>query len=137
MESVLKNLLYNAVRYAKREVVLTFRRDESGYELLVEDDGPGIPESDRERVFDSFVQLERDANRKKKNYGLGLAIVKRAMEWHHGGVSIASSIVGRRSSLRHLAEVRREPSRRLGRNRILRPDPEQSRRHADFLERAH
>jgi signal transduction histidine kinase len=94
MDSVLKNLLYNAVRYAKREVVVTFRREASGYELLVEDDGPGIPESERERVFDSFVQLERDANRKKKNYGLGLAIVKRAVEWHHGGVSIASSMLG-------------------------------------------
>ena len=76
MESVLKNLLYNAVSYAKREVTVTFRRDMSGYELLVEDDGPGIPESERERVFDSFVQLERDTNRKKRNYGLGLAIVK-------------------------------------------------------------
>jgi len=94
MESALKNLLYNAIRYAKREVAVTFRRDESGYELLVEDDGPGIPESDRDRVFDSFVQLERDTNRRKKGYGLGLAIVKRAVEWHHGGVSIASSILG-------------------------------------------
>lgn len=94
MESVLRNLLYNAVRYAKREVAVTFRREASGYELLVEDDGPGIPESERERVFDSFVQLERDSSRKKKNYGLGLAIVKRAVEWHHGGVSIASSKLG-------------------------------------------
>jgi two-component system OmpR family sensor kinase len=94
MESVLKNLLYNAVRYAEREVAVTFRRDASGYELLVDDDGPGIPESERERVLDSFVQLERDANKKKKTYGLGLAIVKRAMEWHHGGVSIAASTLG-------------------------------------------
>lgn len=94
MESVLKNLLYNAVRYAKREVAVTFRCDVSGYELLVEDDGPGIPEPDRERVFDSFVQLERDTNKKKKSYGLGLAIVKRAVEWHHGGVSITSSMLG-------------------------------------------
>ena len=94
MESVLKNLLYNAVRYAKREVAVTFHRDASGYELVVEDDGPGIPESERERVFDSFVRLERDTNRKKKNYGLGLAIVKRAVEWHHGGVSIAASMLG-------------------------------------------
>lgn len=94
MEGVVKNLLYNAVRYAKREVVVTFLRGASGYELLVEDDGPGIPESERERVFDSFVQLERDTNRKKKNYGLGLAIVKRAVEWHHGRVSITSSTLG-------------------------------------------
>ena len=94
MESVLKNLLYNAARYARREVAVTFRRYASGYELLIEDDGPGIPEPERERVFDSFVRLERETDRKSKNYGLGLAIVRRAMEWHHGGVSIASSRLG-------------------------------------------
>lgn len=94
MESVLKNLLYNAVRYANSEVAVTFRCDAAGYELLVEDDGPGIPEPDRERVFDSFVQLERNTSTKKKGYGLGLAIVKRAMEWHHGEVSIARSTLG-------------------------------------------
>jgi two-component system, OmpR family, sensor kinase len=94
MESVLKNLLYNAARYARREVTVTFRCDAAGYELFVEDDGPGIPESERERVFDSFVRLEREADGKKKNYGLGLAIVKRAVEWHHGGVSIDSSPLG-------------------------------------------
>lgn len=94
MESVLRNLLYNGIRHAKRKVAVTFRRDASGYELLVEDDGPGIPESERERVFDSFVRLERDANGRKKNYGLGLAIVKRAVEWHQGEISIASSMLG-------------------------------------------
>lgn len=93
MESVLKNLLHNAVRYAKGEVVVTFRCDAAAYELLVEDDGAGIPEADHERVFDSFVQLERDTS-KKKGYGLGLAIVKRAVEWHRGEVSIARSTLG-------------------------------------------
>lgn len=94
METVLKNLLYNAVRYARSDVAVTFRCAAAGYELLVEDDGPGIPESDRERVFDSFVQLARDTGAKKKGYGLGLAIVKRTMEWHHGEVSIARSTLG-------------------------------------------
>jgi two-component system, OmpR family, sensor kinase len=75
-------------------VAVTFRSDVSGYELLVEDDGPGTPESERERVFDSFVRLERNANRKKKNYAVGLATVKRAAEWHHGGLSLASSMLG-------------------------------------------
>jgi len=94
MASVLKNLLYNAVRYAKCEVKITFHGDPKGYELLVEDDGPGISESQRERVFDSFVQLERDTGTQKKGYGLGLAIVKRTMEWHHGEVSITRSTLG-------------------------------------------
>lgn len=77
MESVLKSLLYNAVRHAEREVAATFRLCVSGYELRVEGDGPGTPASDRERMFDSFVQLERDTDKKRKSYGLGPAIVKR------------------------------------------------------------
>ena len=93
IESVLKNLLYNAVRYAQHQVAVTFRCHAARYELLVEDDGPGIPEPDRQRVFDSFVQLERDPGR-KKGYGLGLAIVKRAVEWHQGAVSITGSTLG-------------------------------------------
>jgi signal transduction histidine kinase len=62
-------------------------------ELLVEDDGPGIPEQDRSRVFQSFVQLDPAAGR-KVGYGLGLAIVKRAIEWHGGQVQIADSSLG-------------------------------------------
>ena len=57
------------------------------YRLSVEDDGPGIPEADRERVFDSFVQLD-EPRRRKSGYGLGLAIVKRIVEWHGGKVTV-------------------------------------------------
>jgi signal transduction histidine kinase len=62
-------------------------------ELRVEDDGPGIPQEQRSRVFQSFVQLNPAAG-KKVGYGLGLAIVKRAIEWHGGEVRIAESTLG-------------------------------------------
>jgi two-component system, OmpR family, sensor kinase len=91
MESVLRNLLYNAIRYARGQVAVGFRADAARCELRVEDDGPGIPDADRERVFDSFVQLEQSAGGRKGSYGLGLAIVKRTLEWHHGAVSIERS----------------------------------------------
>jgi two-component system, OmpR family, sensor kinase len=93
METVLKNLLYNAARYAKRSIGVTFRCDASANRLFVDDDGPGIPEADRRRVFESFVQLERTAGR-KTGFGLGLAIVKRAIEWHGGQVSVTESPLG-------------------------------------------
>jgi signal transduction histidine kinase len=93
METVLKNLLYNATRYAKSSVGVTFTRDAKYNRLLVDDDGPGIPVADRQRVFDSFVQLERTAGR-KTGFGLGLAIVKRIVEWHGGQVTIAESPLG-------------------------------------------
>jgi two-component system, OmpR family, sensor kinase len=93
METVLRNLLYNATRYAKHSIDVSFTARESVNQLIVDDDGPGIPEAERQRVFESFVQLERQAGR-KTGFGLGLAIVKRAVEWHGGQVSVTQSPLG-------------------------------------------
>ncbi|MDB6092043.1 MAG: two-component sensor histidine kinase [Gammaproteobacteria bacterium] len=93
LETVLKNLLHNAIRYARHEISVTFEVHAGVNRLLVDDDGPGIPEQDRRRVFESFVQLDRTAGR-KTGFGLGLAIVKRAIEWHGGEVAISRSPLG-------------------------------------------
>lgn len=93
METVLKNLLYNAARYAKHSIGVSFTVTDGVNQLFVDDDGPGIPEADRQRVFESFVQLDRQAGR-KTGFGLGLAIVKRAVEWHGGQVSVTQSPLG-------------------------------------------
>lgn len=93
VETVLRNLLYNAMRYARKEIRVTFLVQPGSYRLHVDDDGPGIPEADRQRVFGSFVQLgERSGN--KVGYGLGLAIVKRIVEWHGGAAAVAQSPLG-------------------------------------------
>jgi two-component system OmpR family sensor kinase len=94
METVVRNLLYNATRYARSQIRVTFAKHPDGVcELRVDDDGPGIPEADRERVFGSFVQLN-ESGRRKSGYGLGLAIVKRIVEWHGGSVSVSDSPLG-------------------------------------------
>jgi two-component system OmpR family sensor kinase len=93
IETVLRNLLYNATRYAKHSIKVAFTSHDGVNRLLVDDDGPGIPQADRHRVFESFVQLERTAGR-KTGFGLGLAIVKRAVEWHGGEVSVVESPLG-------------------------------------------
>ena len=93
VETALRNLLYNATRYAKHSIRVSFAIYDGVNRLFVDDDGPGIPEADRLRVFDTFVQLERVAGR-KTGFGLGLAIVKRAVEWHGGQVSVTESPLG-------------------------------------------
>ena len=94
LETVLRNLMYNALRYAQRQVVVRFEVVKgTRYRLCVEDDGPGIPESDRQRVFESFVQLDHTTQH-KAGFGLGLAIVKRVVEWHGGDVSVDTSPLG-------------------------------------------
>jgi two-component system OmpR family sensor kinase len=92
MESVLRNLLYNAMRYARREIQVTFDAGVEHNSLTVDDDGPGIAAADRERVFQSFVRLEGGG--RKTGFGLGLAIVKRAVEWHRGRVAVEDSPLG-------------------------------------------
>jgi two-component system OmpR family sensor kinase len=93
LESAYKNLLYNAMRFAKREVRVTFEAGDSVNRLTVEDDGPGIPAEDRGRIFESFVQLQRSGEA-KQGFGLGLAIVKRVVEWHNGSVFVDESPMG-------------------------------------------
>jgi signal transduction histidine kinase len=93
LETVLKNLLFNAARYAKRDIRISFNVHDGMNQLFVDDDGPGIPEKDRRRALESFVQLNQ-GNGKKMGFGLGLAIVKRAIEWHSGEVVISRSPLG-------------------------------------------
>jgi len=93
LETVLKNLLYNAARYAKHDIRVSFNTQNGVNQLWVDDDGPGIPEKDRHRALESFVQLDQGGG-KKTGFGLGLAIVKRAIEWHSGEVVISRSPLG-------------------------------------------
>jgi two-component system OmpR family sensor kinase len=95
MEIALQNLLQNALRFANRKITVTLKvSDNQQYSLTVEDDGPGIPPEERERVFESFVRLYADARNQKGGFGLGLAIVKRIIQWHQGKVSISESAAG-------------------------------------------
>lgn len=90
IETALKNLLYNAGRYARHRILVSFRGGVT-HELRVEDDGPGIPEQDWSRAFASFVKLDQS---NKAGFGLGLAIVKRAVEAHGGEVTLSRSALG-------------------------------------------
>jgi len=92
-ESLLKNLLYNATRFATSTVRIAFAIRDEQYCLTVDDDGKGIPEPEQQRVFDSFVQLDNDGNA-KSGFGLGLAIVKRIIKWHGGTARVTKSELG-------------------------------------------
>jgi signal transduction histidine kinase len=80
-----RNLVENAVAYGKKaEVALEDTPD--AYEIVVEDEGPGIPDVDQSRVFEPFVRLEGSRNADTGGSGLGLTLVKAIAEGHGGGV---------------------------------------------------
>jgi signal transduction histidine kinase len=91
MELALNNLLANALRYAKTQVRASIERDGATQRLIVEDDGEGIPEGDREAVFRAFARLDTSRNRETGGFGLGLAIVARIAALHRGRVIAGSS----------------------------------------------
>jgi two-component system sensor kinase ParS len=92
MELALSNLLANALRYARRNVTITVSRDREMYRFVVEDDGEGIPESDRTSIFRAYTRLDNSRNRDTGGFGLGLAIVARIASLHRGRVTAESSV---------------------------------------------
>jgi two-component system phosphate regulon sensor histidine kinase PhoR len=93
LEQVFKNLLENAVKYAPEQTgSIMVRIKDSGEECLfeVEDNGPGIPAQDRERIFERFYRVEKDRNSKIAGTGLGLAICKHIILQHGGRIWVTS-----------------------------------------------
>lgn len=90
----LKNLLRNAIKYARTRIVVSAEIDGDRILVHVDDDGIGIPEEDRERVFAAFTRLDRSRDRATGGYGLGLAIARLVLEQHGGTASAAASPLG-------------------------------------------
>ncbi len=87
IKRAVRNLVENAVAYGhKAEVRIASTGD--GYDVVVEDEGPGIPEIDRQRVFEPFVRLESSRNEATGGTGLGLTLVKAIAEGHGGQVML-------------------------------------------------
>lgn len=94
MARALGNLLQNAKRYAQSEINVTVSNDNGYFQLCVDDDGPGIPEQQREGIFDAFKRLDASRDRGTGGFGLGLSITQRISQWHGGEISVEDSPLG-------------------------------------------
>lgn len=94
LRRLVRNLVDNATRHARTQVVLSLHEAEDRVVLRVDDDGPGIPTGDRARVFDRFVRLDDARARDDGGSGLGLAIVGAIVHAHGGGVSVGEAPTG-------------------------------------------
>lgn len=91
---VIRNLLDNARRHALNEIRLSCSSTREILRLEVEDDGEGVPEADRARIFDRFTRLDEARAREAGGSGLGLSIVRAAVEDLGGTVSVTDSALG-------------------------------------------
>ncbi|MCH1868369.1 cell wall metabolism sensor histidine kinase WalK [Nocardioides sp. CFH 31398] len=91
---VVRNLVDNAARHATSRVALGAEERPEGALLRVDDDGAGVAEGDRERVFERFVRLDEARSRDAGGSGLGLAIVADVVRRHGGGTWVETSPLG-------------------------------------------
>jgi len=103
---VLANLLDNALRHAESRVRVTTALDHDSAVLVVEDDGAGIAEADRKRVFERFTRLDDARDRDSGGSGLGLAIVAELVDRNGGSVRLEDAAPGVRAVVRLPASTR-------------------------------
>ena len=96
LSRVVRNLADNAERHARSTVSFAVTRLYDRVQVVVADDGPGIPLEQRERVFERFARLDSARDRPAGGTGLGLAIVGQIVEAHGGTVTVADAPVGGR-----------------------------------------
>lgn len=108
LHRVIQNFVGNALRYCNHTIQVSGGVENGMAYVCVEDDGAGIPEKDREKVFEAFARLDDSRTRSSGGYGLGLSIVSRIAYWFGGVAKVDQS-----PSLGGARFVMRWPAQRL------------------------
>ncbi|MDA8099711.1 MAG: HAMP domain-containing sensor histidine kinase [Nitrospiraceae bacterium] len=90
LHKILANLLANAIEFNRegKRVQISARRDENRLIVSIADEGIGIPEADRKKVFDRFVQLDTGTQKRHRGHGLGLSISKAFAQMLYGSLTL-------------------------------------------------
>jgi signal transduction histidine kinase len=94
LRQMLRNLLDNAVSYAREEIRVGLETVREQVILVIEDDGPGIPPQERGRIFDRFARVEESRSRSAGGTGLGLAVVQGIVQRHGGQITVGRAGIG-------------------------------------------
>lgn len=88
------NLVRNAQKYANGHLALGAACVRGGIEIVVDDNGPGIPPAERDKIFEPFYRLDRSRDRATGGFGLGLSIAQKAVHLHGGSIRIHHAPLG-------------------------------------------
>lgn len=88
------NIIENAARYSKKKIRITEKDSEEQVEVVIEDDGPGIPDDKKKDALRPFVRLDESRSEKTGGTGLGLSIAQTAIENHGGQLFLENSELG-------------------------------------------
>lgn len=92
IKELMEILLDNAIKHSKEnsKITVSLKEDNKNIELLVTNEGEGIPEGEEEKIFERFYRSDKSRNRRESRYGLGLAIAKNIVTNHNGIISAKS-----------------------------------------------
>ena len=93
LQMLINNLLENAIKYSSKESPVTaiLKKYRSGIELQVKDEGPGIDDEEKKRIFTKFYRIGNEATRKTQGTGLGLYLCRKIARDHNGDISVTNN----------------------------------------------
>ena len=94
MRLAMNNLVDNALKYAPEDRPIQIRlAAENGHaEFAVQDEGPGIPDAEKSRIFERFYRIGEDSRRATKGTGLGLYLTRKIVEDHQGSIFVRDNL---------------------------------------------
>lgn len=94
LQMLVNNLLENAIKYSAKESAITavLRHEKQGILLQIKDEGPGIPDEEKSKIFSKFYRIGNESTRKTQGTGLGLYLCKKIAATHNGDISVTNNI---------------------------------------------
>ena len=94
LQILINNLLENAIKYSPKEskIVATLKKNDSVLQLEIADEGPGIPDDEKKKIFYKFYRIGNEATRKAKGTGLGLYLCSRIANDHNADITVTNNI---------------------------------------------
>jgi signal transduction histidine kinase len=93
LQMMINNLLENAIKYSPKEnpVTAVLKKSRPGIELQIKDNGPGIPDEEKNKVFSKFYRIGNEATRKTQGTGLGLYLCRKIALGHNADISVTNN----------------------------------------------